>query len=124
MNLVDSIKQAIKVVNSDLHVTSPIKPLRSTPTKYNVNKISINDSVGKDLAKTVCVHLLTFLRQIENASNEATILTNSSVDCDDVENVPGNRYKLKEVCISLMSKYIVIVLYSSLYSSWVKLTES
>lgn len=96
--LVESIKNALKIINSYLQVVSPVKPLRLSPTKNNLNKISFNDGLGQHFVKSLKVHLLTFLRQIENANTETTVLTDVSPGADDNdENMPGNRYKLKEV---------------------------
>lgn len=97
--LVESIKDALKVVNDSLQITSPIKTLRSTPVKNDQFDVSINNAVGETLMKTMRIHLMMFLRQIENANNQAAVLTD--YDGDDVEiktEVPGDRYKLKEVC--------------------------
>lgn len=100
VKLAESIKSALKVVNSALQIFSPVKPLRSTPTKNNLNNITLNSDVGEGFVKTVRVHLLMFLRQIEHANTEATVLCNETEDLEnDTENVPGNRYKLKEVKI-------------------------
>ncbi|KAL0892178.1 hypothetical protein ABMA27_015366 [Loxostege sticticalis] len=97
VKLAESIKSALKVVNTALQIFSPVKPLRSTPTKNNLNNITLNSDVGEGFVKTVRVHLLMFLRQIEHANTEATVLCNESEDLEnDTENVPGNRYKLKE----------------------------
>ncbi|XP_013141479.1 PREDICTED: origin recognition complex subunit 3 [Papilio polytes] len=95
--LVESIKDALKVVNDSLQITSPIKTLRSTPVKNDQIDVSINNAVGETLMKTMRIHLMMFLRQIENANNHAAVLTD--YDGDDVEiktEVPGDRYKLKE----------------------------
>nr|XP_021200999.2 origin recognition complex subunit 3 isoform X1 [Helicoverpa armigera] len=96
MKLVESIKSALKIVNTYLQNLSPVKPLRLSPTKNNLNNIVLNDDLGENFVKTLRVHLLTFLRQIENASTDTTVATNSLSDTEDNENVPGNRYKLKE----------------------------
>ncbi|XP_063821346.1 origin recognition complex subunit 3 [Ostrinia nubilalis] len=97
VKLADTIKSALKVVNSALQISSPVKPLRSTPTKNNLNNITLNNDMGEGFVKTVRVHLLMFLRQIEHANTEATVLCNESEDFENSpENVPGNRYKLKE----------------------------
>ena len=96
--LVESIKSALKIVNSYLQGVSPVKPLRSSPTKNNLNNIFLNDDLGENFAKSVRVHLLTFLRQIEHASTDTSVTTNVLPDAENIdENVPGNRYKLKEV---------------------------
>lgn len=96
--LVESIKNALKIINSYLQVVSPVKPLRTSPIKNNLNNMSLNDDLGQNFVKSLRVHLLTFLRQIENANTETTVLTNISPEADAYdENVPGNRYKLKEV---------------------------
>ncbi|XP_049865911.1 origin recognition complex subunit 3 [Pectinophora gossypiella] len=96
VKMVEGIKNALKVINS-LQNVSPVKPLRSTPTKNNYNNIKPSDDLGENFVKTVRVHLMIFLRQIENANTEATVLTKYNTDDDDdVENIPGNRYKLKE----------------------------
>ncbi|XP_026729471.1 origin recognition complex subunit 3 [Trichoplusia ni] len=95
--LVESIKNALKIINSYLQVVSPVKPLRTSPIKNNLNNMSLNDDLGQNFVKSLRVHLLTFLRQIENANTETTVLTNISPEADaNDENVPGNRYKLKE----------------------------
>ncbi|CAH0407752.1 unnamed protein product [Chilo suppressalis] len=97
VKLADSIKDSLKLVNSMLKIVSPIKPLRSTPTKNNVNNIALQNDLGENFLKTVRIHLLMFLRQIEHAKTEATIFSDDHEELeDDVENVPGNRYKLKE----------------------------
>lgn len=97
LKLLDSIQGALKVVNSELQVVSPVKPLRSSPTKNNANKLVLNNELGETFAKTVRVHLLTFLRQLEKANTEATVLANVANETEnDMEIVPGNRYKLKE----------------------------
>ncbi|XP_063621451.1 origin recognition complex subunit 3 [Cydia splendana] len=97
LKLLDSIQGALKVVNAELHVVSPVKPLRSSPTKNNANKLVLNNELGETFAKTVRVHLLTFLRQLENANTEATVLAEVANETEnDTEIVPGNRYKLKE----------------------------
>lgn len=101
MKLIDSVKGALKVVNAILQNVSPVKPLRLSPTKNNVFKekaLALNDTLGDSFLKTVRVHLLTFLRHIQNANTEATILTSPGADEDfNMENTPGSRYKLKEV---------------------------
>lgn len=98
VKLVDTIKNALKVINSALQIVSPVKPLRSTPTKNNLNNISLNNDLGESFIKTVRIHLLLFLRQIEKANTEVTVDTSMTTDDDnDMENIPGNRYKLKEV---------------------------
>ncbi|KAM3962283.1 LOW QUALITY PROTEIN: origin recognition complex subunit 3 [Aphomia sociella] len=97
IKLIESIKHALKVVNGALQVVSPVKPLRSTPTKNNLNNVQLNSDVGENFIKTVRVHLLMFLRQIENANTEASALSKEADEDDnDLENTPGNRYKLKE----------------------------
>lgn len=96
VRLIETIKSALKVINTTLQIVSPVKPLRSTPTKNNLNNINLNEDLGENFLKTVRVHLLLFSRQIENANTEVTVLTEESVD-PDVENVPANRYKLKQV---------------------------
>lgn len=102
LKLVESIKTALKEINTTLQVASPVKPLRSTPLKNNTN-ISLND-LGLDFAKSVRIHLMTFLRQIENANNESSIHTHVETENDnmDIDNIPGNRYKLKEVSIIII----------------------
>ncbi|XP_075970562.1 origin recognition complex subunit 3 [Anticarsia gemmatalis] len=95
VKLVETVKNALKLINSYTQSASPVKPLRSSPMKNNVNNICLNNDLGDSFAKTLRVHLLTFLRQIENANTEAT--TNVIPETDSInENVPGNRYKLKE----------------------------
>ena len=98
VKLVESLNGALKEVNMILQMSSPVKPLRSTPLKNNIN-ISSSNELGVDFAKNVRIHLMTFLRQIENANNEATVHSNIEAENDnmDIDNVPGNRYKLKEV---------------------------
>ncbi|CAH0749701.1 unnamed protein product [Diatraea saccharalis] len=97
LKLADSIKNSLKIINSALQIVSPIKPLRSTPTKNNLNNIALNDNLGESFLRTVRVHLLLFSRQIEGANNEVTASIQESEELDnDIENVPGNRYKLKE----------------------------
>ncbi|XP_045446198.1 origin recognition complex subunit 3 [Melitaea cinxia] len=99
MQLIESIKNALKEINSFLQADTLVKPLRSTPSKNNLHNISLKNDLGLDFAKTIRIHLLTFLRQLENASNETSVLTNTVMDTEnDVENVNllGNRYKLKE----------------------------
>ncbi|XP_047526742.1 origin recognition complex subunit 3 [Vanessa atalanta] len=99
MKLGETIKSALKDVNTCLQVTSPIKPLRSTPSKNNIHNIALKNDLGQDFAKTIKIHLMTFLRQIENASNDASVFTNTDMDTEndlDNVNIPGNRYKLKE----------------------------
>ncbi|XP_014363430.2 origin recognition complex subunit 3 [Papilio machaon] len=94
--LVDTIKDALKSVNTCLQITSPMKALRSTPVKNNQNDISVN-TIGESLMKTIRIHLLMFLRQIESANNQATLLTDGDEDTEiKTEAVPGDRYKLKE----------------------------
>lgn len=103
VKLVESVKAALKIVNSALQVVSPVKPLCSTPTKNNLNNITFNNDFGDSFVKTVRVHLIMFLRQIENANTEVTVLCNEFDDMENyAENTPGNRYKLKEV-----SKYAI-----------------
>ncbi|XP_026751186.2 origin recognition complex subunit 3 [Galleria mellonella] len=97
MKLVENIKQALKIINAALQVVSPVKPLRSTPTKNNLNNIQLSNDIGEKFVKTIRVHLLMFSRQIENANTETCILTDNIEKGDDnSENIPGNRYKLKE----------------------------
>ncbi|KAF9415006.1 hypothetical protein HW555_007273 [Spodoptera exigua] len=97
VKLVESIKSALKIVNSYLQDASPVKPLRSTPSKNNLNKITLSDDLGENFVKSLRVHLLTFLRQIEHANTETTVTTSAVSDSENAdENVPGNRYKLKE----------------------------
>lgn len=97
VKLVESIKSSLKIVNSYLQNASPVKPLRSTPSKNNLNKITLGDDLGENFVKSLRVHLLTFLRQIEHANTETTVTTSAVSDSENVdENVPGNRYKLKE----------------------------
>lgn len=97
VKLVESVKSALKVVNTHLQNVSPVKPLRSTPTKNNISNVILNKDFGDNFVKAIRVHLLTFLRQIENANTEATVMSRACDPEDDVENNPGNRYKLKEV---------------------------
>lgn len=97
MKLVETIKNGLKIVNSYLQAASPVKPLRSSLSKINLNNIVLSDDLGENFAKALRVHLLTFLRQIENANTESTVITNSLPKTEDNENTPGNRYKLKEV---------------------------
>ncbi|CAB3243566.1 unnamed protein product [Arctia plantaginis] len=97
MKLVETIKNGLKIVNSYLQAASPVKPLRSSPTKNNLNSIVLSDDLGENFAKTLRVHLLTFLRQIENANPEYTVSSNSLPATEvNNENTPGSRYKLKE----------------------------
>ncbi|KAH9627623.1 hypothetical protein HF086_010775 [Spodoptera exigua] len=97
VKLVESIKSALKIVNTYLQDASPVKPLRSTPSKNNLNKITLSDDLGENFVKSLRVHLLTFLRQIEHANTETTVTTSAVSDSENAdENVPGNRYKLKE----------------------------
>ncbi|KAJ8732734.1 hypothetical protein PYW07_015333 [Mythimna separata] len=97
MKLVESIKSALKIVNSYLQAVSPVRPLLSSPTKNNINNIVINDDLGDNFVKSLKVHLLTFLRQIEHANTDTTVSTHDSLETENAdENVPGNRYKLKE----------------------------
>lgn len=114
VKLIDSIKSALKIVNTYLQGVSPVKPLRSSPMKNNLNNIFLNDDLGEKFVKSLRVHLLTFLRQIENANTDTTVSTNvlSETDNND-ENVPGNRYKLKEV------RYI-----QNSFSLWVVISHS
>ncbi|CAH0727822.1 unnamed protein product, partial [Brenthis ino] len=92
--LVESIKAALKEI-ATFQIASPVKPLRSTPLKNNTN-MSLNNDLGQDFAKSVRVHLMTFLRQIENANNESSIYTHVETENGNMDNIPGNRYKLKE----------------------------
>ncbi|XP_053602872.1 origin recognition complex subunit 3 [Plodia interpunctella] len=96
VKLVDSIKNALKIVNTALQVVSPVKPLRTTPSKSNVDNIVINHDTGENFVKAIRVHLMMFSRQIENASTECSVISEVVDDENEVENVPGNRYKLKE----------------------------
>lgn len=99
IKIVDTITGALKLLNSHLQSVSPIKPLQATPKKNNNNtdKVFAHRELGESFAKTVRVHLMTFLRQLENANTEASISTAMDTDTNDnVENVPGSRYKLKE----------------------------
>ncbi|CAK1604203.1 unnamed protein product [Parnassius mnemosyne] len=98
LKLVDSIKNALTAVNLSLEIATPIKPLRSTPKKNNLNDVAFGRDFGELFIKSVRVHLTTFLRQIENAKNETTTLvTNNTEDLDvDAETPLVNRYKLKE----------------------------
>lgn len=100
VKLAESIKNALKEVNAVLQIASPNKPLRSTPSKNNINSSTLNNELGPEFAKSIRIHFLTFLRQIENANNEATVLANAGMDDEhdlEVDVGPGNRYKLKEV---------------------------
>ncbi|CAH2107349.1 unnamed protein product [Euphydryas editha] len=95
LKLIETIKNALKEINFDI----PVTPLRSTPSKNNLHNITLKNDLGLDFAKTIRIHLLTFLRQIENACNDTSVFTNTDMDAEnDLENinVPGNRYKLKE----------------------------
>ncbi|CAG4937416.1 unnamed protein product [Colias eurytheme] len=99
VKLIDSIQSAIKVVNNVLQTISPIKPLRSTPSKNN--QVNISTELGEDFVKSVRVYLITFLRQIENASNETIQSSNNDEmeienDLEKMDLKSGNRYKLKE----------------------------
>ncbi|XP_039749028.1 origin recognition complex subunit 3 [Pararge aegeria] len=99
VKMADSIKNALKEINSVLQIVSPVKPLRSTPSKTNMNSIAVNNDLGQDFAKSISIHFLTFLRQIENAHNEAPVLAYANHEREnDLETdiIPGNRYKLKE----------------------------
>ncbi|XP_059059897.1 origin recognition complex subunit 3 isoform X2 [Achroia grisella] len=96
MKLVENIKQILKVINTALQVVSPVKPLRATPTKNNLSNIQLNSDLGENFVKTIRVHLLMFLRQIENASTETNVITSGTENEVNSENTPGNRYKLKE----------------------------
>lgn len=98
MKLVESIKSALKIVNSYLQAVSPVRPLRSSPSKNNLNNLLLNNDLGENFAKSLRVHLLTFLRQIEHANTDTSAGTNDLPEIEKTdENVPGNRYKLKEV---------------------------
>jgi hypothetical protein len=98
IKLVESIKNALKVVNSALQNSSPVKPLRSTPVKNYLNNIALTNDVGENFVKTIRVHLLMFLRQIEHANTEFTISSKGPDETEnDGENILENRYKLKEV---------------------------
>lgn len=100
VQLAESIKNALKEINALLQIVSPIKPLRPTPPKTNLDSITLNNDLGQDFAKSIRIHFLTFLRQIENANNEALELNYVNINNDndlDIDVVPGNRYKLKEV---------------------------
>lgn len=99
VQLAESMKNALKEINAVLQIVSPIKPLRATPPKTNLNSITLNNDLGHDFAKSIRIHFLTFLRQIENANNEALVLNNVNVNDNDLDIgvLPGNRYKLKEV---------------------------
>ncbi|CAF4777731.1 unnamed protein product [Pieris macdunnoughi] len=88
VQLLETIKSAIKVVNNALQSTSP-GPLRS-PTKNMLNK-SIN-SLGEEFVKNIKIHFVIFWRQIENASTEVTVLEEDDDDFD----LRGSRHKLKE----------------------------
>ncbi|XP_045765033.1 origin recognition complex subunit 3 isoform X2 [Maniola jurtina] len=98
VQLAESMKNALKEINAVLQIVSPIKPLRATPPKTNLNSITLNNDLGHDFAKSIRIHFLTFLRQIENANNEALVLNNVNVNDNDLDIgvLPGNRYKLKE----------------------------
>ncbi|XP_026328360.1 origin recognition complex subunit 3 [Hyposmocoma kahamanoa] len=96
VKLVETIKSALKVINSALKIVSPVKPLRSTPTKNNMENINLSYDLGDNFVKTVRVHMVMFLKQIENANTEATISTTSMGNEIDVDVTPDNRYKLKE----------------------------
>ncbi|KAI8428881.1 hypothetical protein MSG28_007518 [Choristoneura fumiferana] len=88
VKLIDSIKGALKVIGTEF---------ASSPTKKNTTKTAFDDNIGENFTKTVRIHLLTFLGQLQNASTEATILTQTADEAEyDMEVVPGNRYKLKE----------------------------
>lgn len=107
LKLVDNIKNALKEINSLIKIDST-KPLRSTPTKNNIN-VAAND-LGINFSKTIRVHMMTFLRQIENANSESTVFS-SEADTEinmETENVPASRYKLKEVNKILMKLFVII----------------
>lgn len=93
VKLIDSIKGALKVIGTEF-----------TSMPKNATKTVFDDNLGENFTKTLRIHLLTFLGQLQNASNEASILTET---VDQAENdmgiVPGNRYKLKEVNAFLIS---------------------
>lgn len=93
VKLIDSIKGALKVIGTEF-----------TSMPKNTTKTIFDDNLGENFTKTLRIHLLTFLGQLQNASNEASILTET---VDQAENdmgiVPGNRYKLKEVNTFLIS---------------------
>ncbi|XP_050663609.1 origin recognition complex subunit 3 isoform X2 [Leptidea sinapis] len=94
--LVDTIKNAHKVVSSALQMSSPVKPLRLTPMKNNLNNSSLNNELGEAFIKNIRLYLMMFLRQIEDASNEDTTETMNCESDEAYDNVHGNRYKLKE----------------------------
>ncbi|XP_037961313.2 origin recognition complex subunit 3 [Plutella xylostella] len=101
VKLVESIKGALKVINTALQNDPPVVPLRMTPSKNNLVKedaLVLNESLGTNFLKSVRVHLTIFLRNVQNASTEATVTVNDADENEDVEMVttPGNRYKLKE----------------------------
>ncbi|XP_052738686.1 origin recognition complex subunit 3 [Bicyclus anynana] len=99
IKMAESIKNALKEVNSVLQTSSPVKPLRSTPSKTNTISVKVSNDLGQDFAKLIRIHLLTFLRQIESANNEGLILGNANEEQEhdlDTDVAPGNRYKLKE----------------------------
>lgn len=95
VKLEETIKDALKVVNFYLKLKSPTKPLQPTPKKNNMNNF-VFDNLGENFVRVVRVHLLMFLKQIENASTDSDI---ASVEDEIVENLSGNRYKLKEVTL-------------------------
>ncbi|XP_022816715.1 origin recognition complex subunit 3 [Spodoptera litura] len=97
VKLVESIKSALKIVNTYLQNASPVKPLRSTSSKNNLKNITLSDDLGENFVKSLRVHLLTFLRQIEHANTETTVTMCAVSDTENAdENFSGNRYKLKE----------------------------
>ncbi|XP_068630803.1 origin recognition complex subunit 3 [Battus philenor] len=97
LRLIDNVKDALKTVNHALQISSPVKPLRTTPLKNNSNNVKMFDSdFGVAFIKSVRVHMMMFLRQLENANNEVTLLTHSNDDKEINTKFPGNRYKLKE----------------------------
>nr|XP_034824414.1 origin recognition complex subunit 3 isoform X2 [Maniola hyperantus] len=96
VQLAESMKNALKEINALLQIVSPLHP---TSRKTNLNSITLNNDLGQDFAKSIRIHFLTFLRQIENANNEALVINNVNANNDndmDVDVVPGNRFKLKE----------------------------
>lgn len=124
VKLVETIKTALKLVNSTLKISSPVKPFRSTPTKINMEIIHLSNDLGENFIKTVRVHMVMFLRQIENANTEATVSNTLMDNENDVDITPGNRYKLKEVIITtILSKKITMNYIHWLYLHFTPVTQ-
>ncbi|KAJ2946991.1 hypothetical protein O0L34_g16336 [Tuta absoluta] len=93
--LVETIKNSLHFLNQSLPKPSTKKPLRTSPLKNHMDNSTVKNDLGECFVEFVRIQLQLFVKQLENASAEVTVARQNYSDVED-ENIPGNRYRLKE----------------------------